>query len=34
VVARLRDAGASVFRTDVHGGVIIATDGERLEVRR
>ncbi|MGB5351551.1 MAG: DNA internalization-related competence protein ComEC/Rec2 [Polyangiales bacterium] len=34
VVARLRDAGASVFRTDVHGGVIIATDGERLEIRR
>ncbi|MDH3656195.1 MAG: DNA internalization-related competence protein ComEC/Rec2 [Myxococcales bacterium] len=34
VIARLREAGASVFRTDLHGGVIIATDGEQLETRR
>jgi competence protein ComEC len=34
VVARLRAAGARVLRTDVHGGVIISTDGERLEIRR
>jgi competence protein ComEC len=34
VIARLREAGASVFRTDLRGGVIIATDGERLEIRR
>ncbi len=34
VVARLRGAGASVFRTDLRGGVIITTDGERLEIRR
>ena len=34
VIARLREAGASVLRTDLRGGVIIATDGERLEIRR
>jgi competence protein ComEC len=34
VIARLREAGASVFRTDLRGGVIIATDGEQLEIRR
>jgi len=34
VLARLRDAGAKVHRTDVHGGVIVSTDGERLEIRR
>lgn len=34
VVARLRAAGAQVLRTDVHGGVIIRTDGERLELVR
>lgn len=34
VVARLRAAGAQVLRTDVHGGAIISTDGERLDVRR
>ncbi|MFA9412213.1 MAG: ComEC/Rec2 family competence protein, partial [Deltaproteobacteria bacterium] len=34
VVARLRAAGAQVLRTDVHGGVIISTDGERLDIRR
>jgi competence protein ComEC len=34
VVARLREAGAKVHRTDVHGGVIISTDGEYLEIRR
>ncbi|MBW1758438.1 MAG: MBL fold metallo-hydrolase, partial [Deltaproteobacteria bacterium] len=34
VVARLRQARARVLRTDLHGGVIITTDGERLEIRR
>jgi competence protein ComEC len=34
VLARLRDAGVRVLRTDLQGGVIISTDGERLEVRR
>jgi len=34
VLARLRDAGAKVHRTDVHGGVIVSTDGEQLEIRR
>lgn len=34
VIARLREAGASVFRTDLRGGVIMETDGERLEIRR
>ncbi len=34
VVARLRETGAKVLRTDLHGGVIITTDGETLEVRR
>ena len=34
VVARLTHAGASVFRTDLRGGVIITTDGDRLEIRR
>jgi beta-lactamase superfamily II metal-dependent hydrolase len=34
VVARLQAAGVRVVRTDVHGGVIIRTDGERLEVVR
>ena len=34
VVARLREAGAKVLRTDVRGGVIISTDGEQLEIRR
>jgi len=34
VVERLREAGARVLRTDVHGGVIITTDGDRLEIRR
>jgi len=33
VVERLREAGATVLRTDIHGGVIITTDGERLEIR-
>jgi len=33
VIARLRHAGTTVLRTDVLGGVIIQTDGERLEVR-
>jgi competence protein ComEC len=33
VVERLREAGARVLRTDIHGGVIITTDGERLEIR-
>jgi competence protein ComEC len=34
VLARLRDAGVRVLRTDLHGGVIISTDGEHLEIRR
>jgi len=34
VVARLRAAGAEVLRTDLNGGVIVYTDGERLEIRR
>lgn len=34
VLARLRKAGAEVIRTDLHGGVIISTDGEQLEIRR
>ena len=34
VVARLRDAGARVLRTDVRGGVIVSTDGQWLEIRR
>ena len=34
VIARLREAGASVFRTDLRGGVIMETDGDRLEIRR
>jgi len=34
VVARLADVGAQVLRTDVHGGVIVSTDGQRLEIRR
>jgi competence protein ComEC len=34
VVSRLGEAGARVLRTDVHGGVIVSTDGQSLEVRR
>ena len=34
VLARLRKAGAEVIRTDLHGGVIISTDGEQLVIRR
>jgi len=34
VIARLRSAGARVLRTDLHGGVILSTDGERLELVR
>jgi competence protein ComEC len=34
VLERLREAGADVLRTDVHGGVIVTTDGERLEIHR
>lgn len=34
VLARLREARAEVLRTDLRGGVIVTTDGERLEVRR
>jgi competence protein ComEC len=33
VIARLRDANARVWRTDVRGGVILSTDGENLELR-
>ena len=32
VIARLREAGVRVLRTDLRGGVIISTDGERLEI--
>ncbi len=32
VLARLRAAGARVIRTDIEGGVILFTDGERLEL--
>ncbi len=34
VVARLRNAGARVLRTDLGGGVIVSTDGETLRIRR
>ena len=34
VIERLRDAGAEVIRTDLHGGVIVSSDGERVEVSR
>ncbi|MGB8328719.1 MAG: DNA internalization-related competence protein ComEC/Rec2, partial [Polyangiales bacterium] len=34
VVERLGNAGATVWRTDVHGGLIVSTDGRRLDVRR
>lgn len=34
VIARLRELGARVLRTDVRGGVIVTTDGQSLEVRR
>ena len=33
VIARLRGANATVWRTDIHGGVILSTDGEKLELR-
>lgn len=32
VLARLQAAGAEVFRSDIHGGVIVSTDGESLDV--
>jgi beta-lactamase superfamily II metal-dependent hydrolase len=34
VLCRLRRAGARILRTDLGGGVIVSTDGERLEVSR
>ena len=34
VLARLRNAGVRVLRTDVRGGAVVLTDGERLEIRR
>jgi competence protein ComEC len=34
VLARLLDAGAEVHRTDIHGGLVVSTDGERLDIRR
>jgi competence protein ComEC len=34
VIGRLRSGGATVFRTDVHGGVVMRTDGQHLEVVR
>ena len=33
VLHRLTRSGASVFRTDAHGGVVITTDGRRLTAR-
>ncbi len=33
VVARLRDARATVYRTDKHGAVVFSTDGKDLSVR-
>lgn len=34
VISRLRGIGAMVFRTDAYGGVMLRTDGERIEVAR
>jgi competence protein ComEC len=34
VLARLRNAGARVHRTDVQGGIIVSTDGDQLDVHR
>jgi competence protein ComEC len=33
VLARLREAGAAVYRTDLHGAVTVETDGENISVR-
>lgn len=33
VLARLREAGAAVYRTDLHGAVTVETDGENIRVR-
>jgi competence protein ComEC len=33
VAARYREAGASIFRTDEDGAVVVDTDGKRVEVR-
>jgi competence protein ComEC len=33
VIERLEDAGAAVYRTDVHGAVTVTTDGARVSIR-
>lgn len=34
VIARLRQAGVTVLRTDLRGGVIVSTDGEQMQIHR
>ena len=34
VLARLREAGAQVWRTDLRGGLILTSDGKRLTLER
>jgi competence protein ComEC len=34
VLSRLRSAGATIHRTDIQGGLIVSTDGERLDFER
>jgi len=33
IIQRLEDAGAAVYRTDLHGAITLATDGARVSVR-